>query len=149
MDRKFEKVKKYQDINLEYPTRQTINSAGYDFVCAEDTIIKAKQIVRVSTGMKAYLLDDEVLILALRSSLPKNYSLMLINGVGIIDSDYVDNINNEGEISAQLYNFSDNDVEIKRGERIVQGIIIKYLKTNPDNVKNNLRVGGYGSSNNK
>ena len=36
---KFEKVSKFSGIDFELPTRKTANSAGYDFVVAEDTIV--------------------------------------------------------------------------------------------------------------
>ena len=60
----------------------------------------------VSTGMKCKLDPGTYLQLSVRSSSPLKYWIMLANGVGIIDADYYNNPDNEGEIFLQLYNLS-------------------------------------------
>jgi dUTP pyrophosphatase len=43
---------------------------------------------------------------------------MMANGVGIIDADYYNNPDNEGEIFLQIYNLSPFNIQIKKGEAI-------------------------------
>ena len=140
---RFERVSKYPDVNL--PVRSTIGSAGYDFECAENTTIHPHAIVLIPTGIKCQIDDDYYLQLALRSSTPKKRGLMLANGIGIIDSDYYNNPDNEGHIMFQVYNFTDTTVNILKGERIGQGMFMKYFKTD-DDVASGIRTGGFGST---
>jgi dUTP pyrophosphatase len=76
-------------------------------------------------------------MLALRSSTPEKKGLMLANGVGVIESDYVDNPKNEGHIMGLVYNFTDEPVVVKEGERILQGIIMTRNKLGHDNTTGN------------
>ena len=99
----------------------------------------------VSTGMKCKLADDEYLELSVRSSCPLKYWLVLANGVGIIDADYYNNPDNEGEIFFQLINLSPFNIVLHKGDRIGQGIIHKYIKTEDDAASGD-RLGGYGST---
>ncbi len=142
--RGFQKVSNYDDAIL--PTRQTSASAGYDFCAYQDVIIKPQEVVMIPTGIKAYMLDDEVLEIYIRSSLACKTQVCLANNVGIIDSDYYNNENNEGHIFIPLYNFSNQNVIIKKEQRIAQGIFKKYLKIDDDNSVNK-RSGGFGSTN--
>lgn len=100
----------------------------------------------VPTGIKAYLDEDKYLELSVRSSCPLKYGLMLANGEGIIDSDYVDNASNEGAIFFQIINFSPYDIKLKKGDKIGQGIIKRYYKVDDDD-STNTRTGGFGSTN--
>lgn len=100
----------------------------------------------VSTGMKCKLDHGSFLQLSVRSSSPLKYWLMLANGVGIIDADYYNNPDNEGEIFLQIYNLSPFNIQIKEGEAIGQGIILPYGVTEDDVVMGD-RTGGFGSTN--
>lgn len=144
---KFEKVSKIKE-DIKLPERSTLNSAGYDFFAIEDIILPAKSITRVMTGVKCELMPDMVLILANRSSNPSKKHLILTNGIGVVDADYYNNSGNEGEIGFEFYNISDEDVTIKKGEKIGQGIILKFIKTENDFILNpyKTRTGGYGST---
>lgn len=140
---RFEKVSRVDDVKL--PERSTANSAGYDFFAPEDIILPAKQLTRIMTGIKCELEPYMYLLLANRSSNPSKKSLFLANGVGIIDADYYNNPDNEGEIGFEYYNNSDEPVEIKKGEKIGQGIINALIITDDDNASGS-RVGGFGST---
>lgn len=144
---KFEKVSKVQE-DIKLPERATKNSAGYDFFNIEDTVIPSKTIKIIMTGVKCELSDNMVLILANRSSNPKKKHLILINGIGVIDADYYNNPDNEGEIGFAFYNISDEDVVIKKGEKLGQGVITTFIKTDNDSLSNpdKTRVGGFGST---
>lgn len=65
----------------------------------------------------------------------------------IIDADYYNNQDNEGEIFVQLLNFAPCDIKIKAGDRICQGIIKNYLVTE-DDAASGERTGGLGSTGN-
>jgi dUTP pyrophosphatase len=99
----------------------------------------------VPTGVKCKLEPGTYLELSVRSSSPLKYWLILANGVGIIDGDYYNNKDNEGEIFFQLINLSPYPILLKKGDAIGQGIIKPYLKTE-DDVEGGLRTGGFGST---
>ncbi len=65
----------------------------------------------------------------------------------IIDADYVDNPDNEGEIFFQFINLSSVPIMLRKGDVIGQGIIKPYLKTDND-VPGSKRLGGFGSTTN-
>ena len=97
------------------------------------------------TDVKAYFEPDEALLINVRSSMGK-HGIMLSNTQGWIESDYVDNQNNEGNIGIALHNLSDVPYVIKMGDRIAQGMFIKYLTVDDDSADGN-RIGGWGSTN--
>ena len=105
---------------------------------------KAKPTL-VSTGMKCKLDKGTYLELAIRSSSPLKYWLILANSVGIIDEDYYNNPDNEGEIFFQIINLSPIPIKIQKGEIIGQGIITPYLLTE-DDAAAGIRTGGLGST---
>ena len=152
MERKrgFEIAKGFENSNINLPVRSTKNSAGYDVEAAEDCIIPAfkpgQKPTLVITGIKAYMESDEVLILANRSSNPGKKGLILANSIGVVDSDYYENPDNDGHIMYAFFNFKAEDVEIKKGERIGQAIFQKYLVTDND-IAQGERTGGFGSTN--
>lgn len=145
--RGFERISKYPDVNL--PKRATKHAAGYDFEAAETVTIQPfstnPKPVLVPTGIKAFMANDEYLQLANRSSNPLKNQLMLANGIGVIDSDYYNNPDNEGHIMFQFINFGDKAITIQKGDRIGQGIFVKYLIVD-DNEEGAKRKGGFGSS---
>lgn len=142
-NRGFEIVSKYENINV--PKRGSLASAGYDFYLLEDIKIEAKGETKTKTGIKAYMLNDELLEIHIRSSLGIK-GLKVKNTVGIIDSDYYNNEKNEGEIIIFLENTSNEDIYLEKGDRFVQGIFKKYLTVDSEE-KLEKRVGGFGSTN--
>ena len=139
----FEPITLYPNDALQ--KRSTKGAAGYDFECIVDTICSAHKITLIPTGIKAQIDSGYYLQLAVRSSTPKKKGLILANGIGIIDEDYYNNPDNEGHIMFQVYNITDNDVIISAGERIGQGVFIKYGITD-DDMAEGLRTGGFGST---
>ncbi len=99
----------------------------------------------VPTGVKCKLEPGTYLELSVRSSSPLKYWLFLANGVGIIDSDYYNNPDNEGHIYFQMINLSPFPIKIQKGEAIGQGIIHRFCITEDDNATG-LREGGFGST---
>lgn len=106
--------------------------------------LKAKPTL-VSTGMKCHLDPGTYLELSVRSSTPLKYWLICANSVGIIDADYCNNPDNEGEIFFQIINLSPFSIQLKRGDKIGQGIIKPFLVTDDDTASGE-QVGGFGST---
>lgn len=128
------------------PTRGTSRSAGYDLASPIDVVIEPHSSVLIWTNIKAYMQDDEVLEVYIRSSSAIKRNLMLKNLVGIIDADYYSNESNDGNIALALYNTGDEAVVIQKGERVCQCMFQKYLIADDDVCLNDVRVGGIGSS---
>ena len=153
MSRKFEfveRIKRKENFGAEgswtrLPERSTKFSAGYDFINPERVELEPHKIYYVKTGIKADMEEDEVLILANRSSNPKKKNLVLINGIGIIDKDYYNNSDNEGELAFAFMNISDETIVIESGEKLGQGMFVKYLITEDDRAEG-VRNGGFGST---
>ena len=160
-NRGFEIAKGFENLSVGLPERSTKNSAGYDFSAIEDIDIPSfyKQLLEkviskealkpalIKTGVKAYMGEDEVLSIYNRSSNPFKKGLVLANSVGIIDSDYYENPDNDGHIMFAFYNFMPFTITIKKGEKIGQGIFAKFLKADNDNTDSD-RTGGFGSTGN-
>lgn len=174
--RGFEIVSFKADQGLSLPQRQTKQAAGYDFAASEDFVLPsiwkhhfllglkmllhggqlsaadlaaadaALKPLLVPTGIKTYMQPNEVLMLFNRSSGPLKRRLILPNGVGIIDADYYNNPQNEGEIFVQLVNYGLVDYKIKKGERIAQGIFTPYLAADDEATPQADRTGGFGST---
>lgn len=106
--------------------------------------LKIKPIL-VPTGIKCSLDPNTYLELSARSSTPLKHWIILANGVGIIDADYYNNPDNEGHIYFQVINLSAFDIQLKKGDKIGQGIIKHYLITDDDNASGQ-RLGGFGST---
>lgn len=175
---KFEIVSKYINSDINLPKRSTAYAAGYDFEVAEDTLIYPIERLRddmrahhsgaltledmasltkrvgakptlVPTGIKAQINSNQYLKLVVRSSLPLKHWLILANSEGIIDSDYYNNPDNEGEIFFQLINLSPFPILLKKGDKIGQGIFVDYHLAYGDSYgKGEKRLGGFGSTTN-
>jgi len=147
--RGFEIAKGFEDKGINLPERKTKYSAGYDVEAAEDVVVpsfkKGMAPTLIKTGIKAYMQDDEVLLLYNRSSNPKKKGLILANSVGVIDKDYYGNQDNDGHIMFAFYNIKDEDVIIKKGECIGQAIFQKYFLADNDAAEGT-REGGFGST---
>ena len=148
--RGFEIAKGWEDKGINLPVRKTKNAAGYDIEAAEDIVIPkfipGMKPTLVKTGIKAYMMDDEVLYLYNRSSNPGKKGLVLANSVGVVDKDYYGNPDNDGHIMFAFFNIKYEDVEIKKGDAIGQGVFAKYLTVDDDSSEG-IRQGGFGSTN--
>lgn len=159
--RGFEIVSKFKNEDINLPVRKTNASAGYDFEAAESLIVPSiwkvlaekvfigeatgLKATLIPTGIKSYMLDDEYLQLSIRSGTALKTGLILANGVGIVDSDYYNNPDNEGHIMFPVHNLGFKDKLIKKGERIGQGLFLNYLKAD-DDMSDGVRTGGFGST---
>src|SRR5579883_3084206 len=113
------------DTSLPLPTYATTGSVGFDLVCREDTEIAPRTIGFIPANVIVQTPPGYLLLVTLRSSTPRRKGLLIPHGVGIIDQDYC----GEGdEVLIQVYNFRDEPVLIRRGERIAQGIFIPVVR---------------------
>ncbi len=149
MDRYFEKIsfeqfqkeiKDDKELYDEYilPKRKTKYSAGYDFFAIEDFEIQPGERKKIPTGYRAKFLNDEVLMLFVRSSMGFKYNVRMTNQVGIIDADYFDNKETFGHMYISLQNEGSKVFKVKKGESYAQGIFLKYLTCGEevDNIRN-------------
>lgn len=154
--RKFEKISEEQfekDLkevceysDIEIPTRSTKHSAGYDFKSPISFTLNPGDSKKVPTGIKASMNEDEFLAIFVRSSMGFKYNIRLCNQVGIVDSDYYNNPDNEGHIFVKIQNEGKEAITINKGDRFAQGIFMNFLITD-DDVTFGDRIGGFGSTN--
>ena len=150
MSRFFEIVKdefRKNEGEVKLPTRATQHSAGYDFYSPVEVTIQPNESVLIFTDIKAHMYYDNALMLIPRSSMGK-HPVMIANTIGLIDCDYYNNTDNDGNIGFRLLNLGSTPYEIKVGDRIGQGVFIKY-GTVKDDQATAIRSGGYGSTDEK
>ena len=128
------------------PERSTKFSGGYDFYNPERVEIEPHTIKVVKTGIKAQFPNDFVLKLYNRSSNPKKKGVMLANGVGIVDADYYNNPDNDGEIGFLFYNYTDVVTVFEAGDKLGQGIFEKYYTVTDEEEITTERQSGFGST---
>lgn len=150
--RKFEVVKdefiKYgvKAEEIKIPVRATRTSVAYDVYSPIDEVIPAGETKLIFSNLKAYYNDDEVLYMATSSGMGKR-GLMLAQGVALIESDYVDNPTNDGNLGFMLYNHSKEDIIIKKGDKIGHCWFGKFLVVDDEVPPVDVRTGGFGSTN--
>ena len=147
-NRKFEIVKdefrKNPNVDIQLPQRATEKSACYDFYSPCDYTVEPNQVAKIWTDIKSNMNDDNVLLLQIRSSMGGKWELNNIQG--IIDADYFENENNDGNIGIFLKNVSNETQTINKGDKICQGMFTYYLTTVDDESISKKRIGGFGSS---
>lgn len=99
------------------PTRGSYGAAGYDLSSCENTIVLAKKWKVVNSGIAIQIPQDCYARIAPRSGLAVKKGIN--TGAGVVDSDY------RNAIGAVLFNHSDEDFEVKVGDRIAQIVFEK------------------------
>ena len=141
IDVKFKRI----DQSLPVPTYQTEGSVAFDLYSREDLEIPAGQIKLIPSNVCMQIPAGFALLVCARSSAPRKKGLSKPHGIGVIDQDYC---GDQDEIMIQMYNFTSQVVQITKGERIAQGLIVPVVKavlhevsemSNPDR-------GGFGST---
>ncbi len=133
------------DKDLPLPKYETRGSVGLDLIARVDTVIEAGKIVLVPGNLVVEVPEGYMLVVASRSSTPMKKGLIPPHGIGIIDQDYC---GPEDEIKIQVYNFTDEAVEVKRGDRIAQAVFVKidrFELLEEELVRKDSR-GGFGST---
>ena len=134
--------------SYDLPKRSTKESAGYDFESIIDFTLKPGEIKKIPLGIKADMNTGEVLFLIVRSSQGFKYNVRMCNQVGVIDKDYYNNSDNEGHMWIKLENHGDKDYEVKKGDKIIQGIFIPFLTIDNEDKIESVRTSGIGSTGN-
>jgi dUTP pyrophosphatase len=132
------------DKSLPLPIYATAGSVGFDLLCREEVEILPRKIELIPGNVIVRIPTGYFLMLTLRSSTPRRKSLLIPNGVGIIDQDYC----GEGdELKVQVLNFSDEAVLVKKGERIAQGLFLPVMRVEWDEIEElGQGRGGFGST---
>jgi dUTP pyrophosphatase len=110
------------DKDLPLPRYETSGSVGFDILARMDTVVEAGKIALVPGNIIVEVPEGYMLTVASRSSTPLKKGLLTPHGIGIIDQDYC---GPEDEIKIQVYNFTNADVQIKRGDKIAQGVFVR------------------------
>jgi dUTP pyrophosphatase len=127
--------------SLIVPNRHTKNSAGYDFHAIFDFILGPGEIIKIPTGIKVMMKPDEFFMIVIRSSVGFKYNVRMCNQIGIIDADYYNNEENEGHMWIAFQNEGKEPWIVKKGERIAQGIFVKYLLVDNEDDVSGIRKG--------
>lgn len=143
-----------ETMSIQYPSqlpqRSTYGSAGYDFIAPFDIKIPYGQSMVIPTGVKCAIREDWFLALFPRSGQGFKFGIEIANTVGIIDSDYYDNDDNEGHIMVKITNKDisiQKDFEVKVGQAFCQGIFLPYgVTVDDDKTNKSVRTGGVGST---
>lgn len=130
--------------DVKLPTRGTSKAMAYDFYANKTYVVAPDEVAKVWTDVKAYMQDNEGLLICIRSSMGGKFALN--NQLGVIDADYYGNPGTDGNIGFFLKNVSDNIQTINKGDRIGQGFFVPYLLADGDNGNNKIRTGGFGST---
>lgn len=140
-----DEFRKNPEVEIKLPTRATEHSAGYDFYSPVNVTIQPNEMAMIWTDVKAHMYYDNALFIIPRSSMGKQ-PVMIANTIGLIDSDYYGNETTDGNIGFRLLNLGNTPYEIKVGDRIGQGVFVKYGIVKDDNTQGT-RSGGFGSTN--
>ena len=132
------------DRSLPLPVYATSGSVGFDLLCRETVEVLPRKIELIPGNVIVRIPAGYFLMLSLRSSTPRRKSLLIPNGVGIIDQDYC----GEGdELKVQVLNFSDEAVQVKKGERIAQGLFLPVMRVEWEEIEElGAGRGGFGST---
>ena len=133
------------DETLPLPVYETQGSVGFDIIAREDTPVAPKEISMVPSNLIVEVPDRYMLVVASRSSTPSKKGLTPPHGFGIIDHDYC---GPEDEIKVLVYNFTDKEVLISRGDKIAQGVFVRIDRFEWEEVSEmvNDSRGGFGST---
>ena len=132
------------DKSLPLPEYKTSGAAGFDLAARERMIIQPQTISYVPLNVALEPPEGYFVLLAARSSLHKK-GLMCANGIGVIDRDYA---GNDDEYKAVLYNYTDEEVVVEVGDRLMQGVFIPHIQVKWNEVDDlgNPTRGGFGTT---
>ena len=140
------KIKRF-DKTLPLPEYKTKGAAGIDLYTREDTVVKAKSFGNITLNVAIEIPKDTFVMLLARSSTHKK-GLMPANGVGIGDEDFK---GDNDEYTFLVYNPTDDDVLVEKGDRVAQIILMNLERVDIEEVDHlgNENRGGLGSTGSK
>lgn len=130
--------------DLPLPRRASEHAAAFDLAAREETIVPPRGVGYVPLNIAVETPDGYFLLVAARSSTHKK-GLLLANGIGIGDPDFC---GDEDEYRAAYLNVTDLPVTVARGERIAQGMFVKFMDWEWEEVEKMSKKtrGGFGST---
>lgn len=138
------KIKIINTSDNPLPKYESDGAAGMDLLAAQDCVLRSGQVSLVPTGIAVQLPEGCEAQIRGRSGLALRHGVMLVNGIGTIDSDY------RGEIKVILTTCKAEPYVIKKGERIAQMVFQKFVQAEfetVDRLEETARnAGGFGSS---
>ena len=130
--------------DAKLPTKNNPSDTGFDVYCVEDKVIAARGSAVVDVGLEfADITPGFWIKIEGRSGLGFKYGIAPHSG--IIDSGY------RGNAGIKLYNLTDVDYEIKKGDRIAQFVVYKNYNVSVEEgttVESDRGANGFGSSGN-
>lgn len=135
------------DKDLPLPKFETAGAVGFDLLARQDTVIEPKTLGLVPGNVIVEVPHGYMLVVASRSSTPKKRGLLTPHGFGVVDHDYCGPTD---EIFIQVYNFRDEPVVIKRGDKIAQGVFVRVDKLEWEETEEmtGYSRGGFGTTGN-
>ncbi|OAL22055.1 deoxyuridine 5'-triphosphate nucleotidohydrolase [Fonsecaea multimorphosa] len=124
------------------PTRGSAFAAGYDLYASRPTTIPQRGKALVSTDLSIATPEGTYGRIAPRSGLASKH--FIDTGAGVIDADY------RGEVKVLLFNHSEVDFQVNKGDRIAQ-LVLERIYTpeivEVENLEESVRgAGGFGST---
>jgi dUTP pyrophosphatase len=137
------KIRRF-DKSIPLPEYKTSGAVAMDLALREGATIPPHQVARLPLNVAIKPPAGHFVLLAARSSLYKR-GLAMRNGVGIFDEDYT---GDNDEYQALLYNFTDEDVRVEKGDRVAQIVVIPYVKVTLEEVDSMGEAdrGGFGTT---
>lgn len=139
------KIKRF-DKTLPLPEYHTTGAVAFDLYSRIDAIIPPKTLERLPTNVVIAIPKGYMLEIKDRSSTLKKKGLLV--STGYIDNDYC---GDSDEILLQVYNLTDDNVKIEKGERLGQGAFVKIeiAEWEEADVMGNGSRGGFGTTGHK
>lgn len=139
------KVNVVNKSNHRLPEYATEKSAGLDLKAniSEPVVLKPMERVLIPTELYMAVPDGYTLLICSRSGLAIKSGIQVLNAPGVIDCDY------RSSIGVILINLSNTPYVINPGDRIAQGILVKFEQIEWNEVKTldeTDRKGGFGST---
>lgn len=117
------RIKRF-DTSIPLPEYKTNGAAAMDLSSRVDMTLAAGEVASIPLNVAIEPPPGYWVMLVTRSSLWKR-GLTPINGIGVIDQDYS---GDNDEYMAMVRNFTDAPVDVKKGDRIAQIIVLPYEK---------------------
>jgi dUTP pyrophosphatase len=132
------------DPSTALPSYQTSEAAGFDLAASADVRVPPGEVRLVPTGLVIEVPHGYFLGIFARSSTPLKRGLMVANGVGVVDPDYA---GPEDEVKIQVLNFTREEIVVRRGDRVAQGIFIPTLQVEwSEGETREVSRGGFGTT---
>ncbi len=140
------RIKKIRD-NAVTPHYEHDGDAGMDLYAVEDSSLRPGERKLIPTGLQVEIPKGYEMQIRPKSGLALKHGITVLNTPGTVDSCY------RGEVGVIMLNASDQDYEVRAGEKVAQAIIAKVEKAVIEEVEDLTQTqrgsGGFGSTGRK